>query len=1723
MKSPSQPGVLWGLAALLIAGMFGIALGDGPPQPERSRDASSIKAWYSRGGIRYEHRLAVALRNPLPMERIEEPIVLNVAEIRKHLPDFPGKSFVVVDPHGAPDSPCGIEAGGNDVPSQLDDLDGDAQADELVFLASLSPNEVRTYHVYYTGQDVPMPLYPKRTQILDFTRTHPDTLWAIESDVLAFRFNRPGPGSPGFLGDVLHKNRQFPGYTLHLYDPLVAGVRPLVGRYDPPDPFGAGSILAWRGGGWKMAEDPAAKTLSKRLIDGRIRSLGEIETTDWTVGDGLYDVRVRYSAYARQRYLRCDLTVTARKGQGARFAVGVMKLENEKSDIAIEYGRLSLWGDRTTIKVKDLGLSALFRPDDVKAVSETPGGRAIELKSTPMAGSPLRVTVYLSAGCKDEKTPTNPYDNFTHWWPDLASKSYGDFKSEKDFFALHTELARKLAAPIAVEVGNVESNAIQRAKQPFTGGDFFLANPSNRPLAVPGELDLGLLGLETARGLDAAAGGVEVDVLNLDGSSRVFVFKAVGPLGVEKISLRAGTSIASQKSNALRPGHRPKVGRGRPETKGFRFAPPDTTYLNTNKPAGSGIEVKEVTGDESGVLVSTVKAKWLVTARGLRKLSIGGKDLAVEQPNVTGTVKVMHNGPVATVVRVEDGRQHTDYYFFKGTDIVRVVANHAIGFHGKGAASYVGKKAMYVAGCERTESAPWGRWSGDGVFKKVSVFYPAEWSALYSRGGEIGLVCHGSPSAPEIVVEKGGKLDSALAPGRRTQELYLAPVQDIEQADDLWPVTSRPFVFAPRKDGFTCFDDRNGNGIPDTVHVTDRNSNGMPDFDGDRWAFDVDSDDALQMVIEFEAQPRRMKVYCDTVTGTSFHSNHLSHYFGDFPPTWGGSPPHRKYDGCLSAAELKEPFYVYESIGDGFFKGPVTAGGFIASGKVTALRDGPILSVALPKYEMVTSLDLDGDGDCDIWMQDGPSVTQNNGMTVCGLHDRYVNYCVPDLSDSNLEPLTVLNPYTGLAYYAIRYFSFLMLDNSKIYQGGCSDNGVITGGQNWPQAGTWDIDNDGVAEGYIYHEMTHTLGLDLAKKRTAKDEWVSQRQHLQRDLFEEKITLPVNFGILTPWSREIIDANPMRRGVRQLMLPVGTFPVNTYTDPHGNKISICADFLPEKWRGERLECKTWPDGQWDYWPRNNWNGFIQQKYRYVRVNFWRPGLDNGGDHEGVNTQMLTWPNPMMRSEVDADGTSSFYLYQSPFLNGLHYKGLEFGLQCMHDNDPRMWPMPPVAEVYRSAKPLAEWVQNDAYRNQYARDEGVSSAYDYLPSARQAGRMFLYYLDQDLDGYADTYLLDDKNDGYFEKRLWYQKDKGVLSVYDAGRLAVAARKLEFPGFRLELKNYEKLVAMYRESLTRPGLLRQTRIKDGRCENTGAAFSATLGAEWLPRVAVDAVHAGGKDLWKDFGPAGLDTLGRVFAQSPVEVESLQTPFSPEALADIDVLVVARLDSPISGSEQQTLEQYLKGGGVLLILAGPEMPGRPTPLADLAARFGVRIGEERTLSLVPGQCNWSEILPGMKEVCNSDLLDGVAPLFLEACKLECGAGARTLLEYRGHPLILEVPRGQGRVLVVPANVFLNGFMCLPEPLRKMPFKPGNQQLAKNLARYLLDAQTPQVLAMEAGENSAQLRLRGRGGAVRLQAPWQACTVRVNGKDIVTESQDGIMAIKAPPGETLVEVRPK
>ena len=166
------------------------------------------------------------------------------------------------------------------------------------------------------------------------------------------------------------------------------------------------------------------------------------------------------------------------------------------------------------------------------------------------------------------------------------------------------------------------------------------------------------------------------------------------------------------------------------------------------------------------------------------------------------------------------------------------------------------------------------------------------------------------------------------------------------------------------------------------------------------------------------------------------------------------------------------------------------------------------------------------------------------------------------------------------------------------------------------------------------------------------------------------------------------------------------------------------------------------------------------------------------------------------------------------------------------------------------------------------------------------------------------------------------------------------------------------------------------------------------------------------------------------------------------------------------------------------------------------------------------WRETGRVTKETGAAGLLAGVAPFFLEAWDAAVEAGAKTLLECGGHPLIVEATRGKRRMLVVSSNMFANRFLCLPKELRKEPFKPGNQALAKNLMKHLLGALGPRIEAMEFGASKAHLHVRGRGGEIRFQVPWKDVIVRLDGKDMKADRENSAVVIQVPPGGSRIEL---
>jgi len=1686
--------------------------------------------WYRRGSVQHGKRLKLVLRPCLSDDKSEAPVVVPLADIRKRAPDFDSRSLVVVDPVAGPQSPCRLEQGGNDVPFQVDGAE--TAAGEVVFLAAARADKRNAFYLYYSPGGGPgSPVYPKRTQAMEFEGDG-NAILAIESDVLMFRFGG-GDGAPlGLVGDLFGKFNERPAYLQHLFGQVIRGLqhdtpagRWLLYPLNQPEQLGLGSLVAVKGD-QVFRPGTGAKLSGKVLTDGRLRSRGEITIAGWKAGDAVLDVRIVITMYAGQHYAEYELEAKAQgNAAGLQLAVGLQRLDEQQVSGGAEQGYVAVWGTRKVAmseegkrswfdygrsdayqwgqkeRVLKLGLGLAFCPEDAAEVRRGDAGSLLVLKGDLSETQALKKRLALSG----------------------AWTRGGHVASAQAFFATQEALSRRLRAPLRVEVSSAETAPPSIPLKTLSKTALFLSNPSSQTSVLPAEIDLDAFGLEAKAGGVCADPGTLADAVALGRQTKVFLQATVAAMSTREVALDSGKPTAA----------------------------PCFKIANVRGEDGVGEALRVEAGE----------ATWLITAGGLARARWKGKELALQQPGLTGQMRVIHNGPVVAVVRLNGGKETLDYYFFRDLPAVRIVSGRAIDLVGVGGYStYVSKKEIGVEGAERVEMCVWGRTTSDRFprhkvvegrvvdGRKTDVCYPAEWAALMSTGDQAGVMAYGDPSTGPMIVDRGGVLHvDAPKPGE-TRGLTLCLIERPEQGEEMFARLSRPIVSLAVEGGFLSEAYRGGNDIPDAVFVEDRNGNRLPDFAGDRWSFDNNSDDALESILEFEAdtqrpdRARRMKVYCDTATGqTELHSNQFLGRFGvcrpypEIPPHGQGLvvPNARYYDGCLGDGETSTPFLVYEDWdGDGlFFKGPVTEGGLVSGDRITAQYGGPSWwpGSFLLKDWMLECWDLDGDGDNDAWWV--KKLNPPAGFWGLKAGDHFLHWGYFDLSDVNLEPVAMVDAFHGRAGWAVRYASFLDSDNGKLYQlgfekpGDCpksrvSENGTVPCGArgtapkpgryigtlDWPFASGWDIDNDGVAEGTAYHNTaTHWMfDLDLLNRLNQDDPWVGQKWYLEKDQLYSHPTRHENFCLF------LHGGSPSPDPKTSYEFYLSRFPDVTLKDAAGHTMIFSGLGVPDGWKGEAVQCRQWPNGRYDYTPTHGWDAMLSSSSYMGAMHWLRPLWRTA--HE-ANWGMFHCRSDA-RVEINPEGNPSgkYTLYFSPIVNDYHLKGLQFGVQTMTADD---W-----SKDVRIKYSAAYWKDAQAVK-EYANPDRLLN--DYSRLARKNGRLFLYYADNDGDGYADTYLLDDEHDGAYEKRAWLDRASRVLMVYDRGQLAAAINSLQMPEFRFELKNYAPMVDLYRATANHRPLLWTWKIAAGRLEGHDRQVFV-LSNHWLPKVAV-RVAPGAKDTspWANYEPGGLDTLARILGELRCEPVVLNEAWSQASLSGLDVLLVGQLESAPAEAELAALDAFLKGGGVLIVMTGAEMLAKAT--SDLAARFGLAI-TEKPVDVTPSMKK-TELDGLLKEARQKDarkLLAGVVhPFFLEGRGVKTGEKSKVLLEYAGQPIVAETPVGAGRVVVLASNLLVNKFMCPEIDLRLHPFKPGNQALAKNLVKHLLPGKMPEIRAMEIGPSVAAMHICGRGGEIGFQVPWKEVILRLDGKDEKAEVRNGSVFLQAKQGETRIELRSK
>ena len=177
--------------------------------------------------------IKVAITNPTGENRPAENIVLPVPELKKIAPDFYPGSQIVTASDASTIAEDATVLDPTELPSQVDDLDGDLKPDELAFQIDLKPHQTRIVTITWGVVNRIFRLrgdYEKQTNAI-FTKKIDGVGWESKRNAFRLYFDKRnaidlfGKGRPSLQLD----RYATPGYVYHNYSPdgrdiyLVAG------------------------------------------------------------------------------------------------------------------------------------------------------------------------------------------------------------------------------------------------------------------------------------------------------------------------------------------------------------------------------------------------------------------------------------------------------------------------------------------------------------------------------------------------------------------------------------------------------------------------------------------------------------------------------------------------------------------------------------------------------------------------------------------------------------------------------------------------------------------------------------------------------------------------------------------------------------------------------------------------------------------------------------------------------------------------------------------------------------------------------------------------------------------------------------------------------------------------------------------------------------------------------------------------------------------------------------------------------------------------------------------------------------------------------------------------------------------------------------------------------------------------------------------------------------
>lgn len=305
-------------------------------------------------------QLKYTVSNPSPHDKANAPIVLSLTA-EQQAAHYLSATVCVWDE----DTQTEVE-----IPSQLDDLDGDGINEELVFLLDLPNREERevTIELSQTAKPDRYPAQVFAEMLLsDKKKGHkPIQSLTVPGDVNVY--NNLHHHGPAFESKLVAYRLYFDErQTVDIYGKRKQQLEIEQTQFYPtPEHLasGYGDDILWAGttcalGTFRGYTDgkpsyiqPVKSRTESILAYGPLRTVVEIHDEDWQYGGQPLDLTLRYTLYGGHRDVQVDVCIKGDKPLSEPFCTGLIKVDNCQP-YTDHIGTAAVWGDNWPAGKKD--------------------------------------------------------------------------------------------------------------------------------------------------------------------------------------------------------------------------------------------------------------------------------------------------------------------------------------------------------------------------------------------------------------------------------------------------------------------------------------------------------------------------------------------------------------------------------------------------------------------------------------------------------------------------------------------------------------------------------------------------------------------------------------------------------------------------------------------------------------------------------------------------------------------------------------------------------------------------------------------------------------------------------------------------------------------------------------------------------------------------------------------------------------------------------------------------------------------------------------------------------------------------------------------------------------------------------------------------------------------------------------------------------------------------